>query len=776
MSQDKYDDRKWLFTSNSQDTRGNLASKTFLGYDADKIKGSPLEDFIKVKNNENKPAGSRDDQVHEEFVQFIVDAARHARDFDPTVGAISITTTNFAAQATTLVGALKTAAGLQGVPPALPAANNINAVNPGAGTAGTIVALFNAAKAQLTTAIPTGNVGTWAAYADNIISTLEADVARELKGIATVSAPFVTIQSGTAKTVYSNVYARWSSLSPESRAFYDRFVQLQKLSSNQWVPANESEYESAGSNPTQFRLNLKKYANGKTYLGESFPEYSDKVFDGVWSNGALVNDATKLNARTFKDLYDEIYSNKTPRTQTALPNQPNQSSGNIIFHVKVDDLVRNRFFRISSAKAGIPSISTGTSATQQYRLLDMINRNIISRDANGKMVRTVNGVKVELGAEDDETNKTIKQSHYCYSTHVNNTGENCRRFIFECLLSQDASSLDKCLKDLKLVPDFFKVATNDIKTLHPVLALRILQQFGFHKYQEYDEIAGMQLWKVECVSHWLKTYMQSKFTSQEIRDMITQDGQYHILSYLDLISQFVNANPAILNKNYSGSSEEARGKLKPSTYGKQLGLEFEIIKQPSTFILSDIRRLKGHLQQLRATRTLPFAAIRGTRGVFTPFGRQLTPGVSFLQLGGGPKCESIIRKLNDGGQASGYQVIEAYMNAVLKEFENRNKQLDQNDLANIKNNIEKYRELEFLLLQSLCYIDEFNTLSDMLQDYKTDVLTEDNLKKMVNRLSNVNTKIHSTEGQLLNIISKIQDVLGDDNSGNQSEVTVNDWM
>jgi len=160
-------------------------------------------------------------------------------------------------------------------------------------------------------------------------------------------------------------------------------------------------------------------------------------------------------------------------------------------------------------------------------------------------------------------------------------------------------------------------------------------------------------------------------------------------------------------------------------------------------------------------------------GMVTPFGRQLTPGVSFLQSGGG-KCEMVIKKMNENRQVSGFQVIKGYITAVLKEFNNRNKSLNPNDQKNIDAHLQKYGELESALLTDLCYIDEFNTLTDTLQDYKSDTLTIENLKKFVNRFEHINTKMQSTEAQLLDIISKIQDAMGRDEP--MKKVTAHDWI
>lgn len=764
MSLDKYDDLKWLFTSNDVDLRGNLAGKAFL--DVPSIRGSQAAEFMDVKNYDNKPSTARDGEVHEDFVKFIVDSALHVREIDAPTAAAALAFSTFLADAKKITKLLEDEM-FPTKPTTLPTAlpdpgmsSKIRGVVFTAPPTGKAALDFATAQANLANL---NNVATFAAESQDIIKNLQANLEKEYRVAKSGSLAFKTLADNSARKVYDNSFGRWDALSDLAKSKYMTYLQLQK-NTGVWDPVtNEAEFAMARSNPSQYRLNYKKDSAGNVLLGKALVGYDTTVFNGVWVNGALT---TPASGPIFNDLFQDIY--KTGTNGSATLKQNVAKSGNIRFNVKVDDLVRNRLYAISQAK--VIDVPAGTP--EQYRMLSMLDRNIISRDANGKLMITVDGKTVEYGQEDDYTRKILKASHNCYGTYTNGDDAQCKKFIFECLLSQDENALEKCLADKKLTADFFKVATDDIKNLHPVLALRILQQFGFHKYEEFDDVAGMKLWKVESVKNWLKTVLQPKYPN--LSSMINQPGQDHILGYLDLISQYVNANPAILNKQYNGTSDEAMGKLekKKSEYGKRLQLDWEKPKAKGSFITSDIYRLRGHLQQLRASRNLPF--FQANRGLFTPFGRQFTPGVGMLQAGGGSKCEMVIRKLNESGQVSGFQVINSYMNAVLTELENRNKTLNPADRKNIAGNIEKYRQLEYALQQSLCYIDEFNTLSDSLQDYKSEVLTEDNLKKFVNRLTNVNTKIQTTEGQLLDIIAKIQDVMGDEAPKNK--IQVNDWI
>jgi hypothetical protein len=158
--------------------------------------------------------------------------------------------------------------------------------------------------------------------------------------------------------------------------------------------------------------------------------------------------------------------------------------------------------------------------------------NIIKRDTLGRLYKFYNGRKIYLDSE-EEFKQIVRFDSNCYSTGLKpkNIAE-CRNFIFECIL-QDNPTV-KCMTDLRDNGEFFNVSIDEIIHMHPLLALKILQQFGFRKF------LNRQLWAVESVESWLTT-SGSQFVQFK--------NHPYFLSYLNKLVLFVNANPAILNKN-----------------------------------------------------------------------------------------------------------------------------------------------------------------------------------------------------------------------------------
>ena len=83
-----------------------------------------------------------------------------------------------------------------------------------------------------------------------------------------------------------------------------------------------------------------------------------------------------------------------------------------------------------------------------------------------------------------------------------------------------------------------------IKEIHPLMAHMVLARFGFHTHRVYDASFGLFLKKVESIAHWRESRSMSlKFSGNSTA--LLQSSQT-VLHYLQLLVDFVNANPAIM--------------------------------------------------------------------------------------------------------------------------------------------------------------------------------------------------------------------------------------
>lgn len=525
---------------------------------------------------------------------------------------------------------------------------------------------------------------------------------------------------------------------------------------------------------------------GQRQPENELPDYDSSVFPKIWyfsvDNDKLGNPIIRSYCPKNKDFFRQLYvdirgkagaSDLTVGSSaeiTTLLKDIKGTSGsygedvNRAFSLDVDKLVRHRMYQITNAPivSGEPD-SVDVDCDGPIETLDMINHGVIVRSRDGKLLRRMkDGKLVPLGEEDEETIKELRAGQKCYTTGFQGNDKDCKNFVYECLLSQDPQALQECLARWKSSSQpIFKLEKEEISQLHPVLALRILQQFGFRKYRVYDEIAGGQLYKVESAKHWVKNYMHEQFNDEEIKKMFASDDSRRIIQYLDLVSQFVNANPAILNKNYTGSSAEAVGKYDVSDYAKKIGLKSYMPIPSRATAGFEFNRLRGYLQS-RPMR-VPFQL--GVNSVSFPFGNVVVPGTnSGMLVGGGRTGEYVLRAFTQAGNVLGSKLISHYVNSLIAELKRKGKTLDEKSNKHLQELVTKLEETEHQLIRTIGYMDEYSRLLSTLGDYsdKSVTLNEMTSCKFADRYSLLDSKYHSTENLLLDVLSKLQNLTGDD--------------
>lgn len=815
MSNYKYEARKWFFTSDD-DIRGLYASKFLfdagfqpINEEPQAIKGKLAFDFLKASNFTKKDFGMTENDIHYQITDFIVKTALYHKEVDKS------TTVS-----TQLEGVMTSLAEINikdQIKQALGGTTLQNINTPLAADAGNLISndiketlskhinqLPNAKNAidngisesvkssldVIASAYPAyqrGNVtGTtvgsfiddkWNEYKDLINNKVYESIKKATQNYYSMS--YTTLaNSPEAKKIYDNVYANWNKdnkVDQDSKDLYKAFMVLLVRSGAEWKVVDEMDYGKENIDYNNYRLNLvKRRKSDVIKFGDILPKIWLQQFQNVYytSTDKSHKKIPLTNDNFFRDLYQKVYRGndfenipkdlpKTYAEAKALYPEKN-------FDYNVDNLVKQRIFRISEAPISKLEYDAGLGKT--YAVLDMKNSSVWNRNEKGDYYKKINNQWIRMGAEDKETDELLKANHNCYNIGSTDTGEKCKEFIFECLLSEDANSLSFCLNRLKTEPDFLSKAKGDISNLHPILALRILQKFGFKKHSVYDEQANAQIWKVEDVNHWIKNFLKTKFPKEDIEWIIKDNNNNQLLTYVDLISQYVNANPGILNKGYEGVSEEGVGMFKLSDFAKRLKLQ--VRKEPSKqdSFKYDINRFKKHIQVMKTSKN-PFFTNVGNRAT-TPFGRDITPGLSLLspQFGGG-NCEYVIKKLNsDEGIVTGSRLIKNYVESLMYELGQRNKTLAADDKRKIEDNIAKLREVEEGVLRTICYIDEYNRLLDVFGDYSSETLTEAKLKQFVNRLDTLYGKQQSSESTLVDILSKILELVDTDNGGEYKEL------
>jgi hypothetical protein len=434
-------------------------------------------------------------------------------------------------------------------------------------------------------------------------------------------------------------------------------------------------------------------------------------------------------------------------------------------NINAEKIIRQQLYRVVKAKPGdVPAAGSAPGVDdKQYEYAD-IAKNVWKRKANGDLVKTLpDGKEITYNENDPATAELLTANNNCYSTGLNLQGAECKKYIYDCIIGEDNISLDKCLKNLDN-KDFYTVAKEEINNIHPYIAIRTLQRFGFRKHKVQDDKAGCQLYKIERVSHWLSTFMKTKFTTKEMQDAIT--GNTKLLAYLDLLAQFVNANPEVLNKDYKGKTEESVGMCKPTELAK--GLDIPCRKEPSrkSGSMYEISLFKKNFDQYAVRNKQGPFQFNQMGNIYTPFGMAITPDVSLVAPvqrggGGGGSLDWVLRRFNQESVVGG-RLIKEIFKGLLKELEARGKSLNKSDLDNLDGRIQRLVEEEEELLRTLAYIEAYAELMDAFKDYSTSTLSLEDLKKHVDNRNRLKEKQMSQEQYLVKILEKVQKLLKDE--------------
>jgi len=388
------------------------------------------------------------------------------------------------------------------------------------------------------------------------------------------------LKSDPAQLIFENVYADWNNVSDKQKRFYMVHMQLMRRDPNNpkvWKSIPDSEYQT-------FSVDKGNYDNYRLNLSKSRDGLKPKIYDLL----------RRLGDNASKTIRNIVYFDPTNKNYVSEA-FTNDSLANLydgaeqITDDRVIDRLKSPQFRINVRKLVKDVLNTVKNREfhkyEQYTgpIFDIQSQGVWFRSADGNYVKEENGKYLKYGSDDDYTRVMLTRDK-CYSSLVNATPEQCRKYLYECLLDGDENNVQVCL-DMRLIgnngKNFYEVSKSEIDEMHPAMAIMTLQKFGFRTYGAYDSKASRDLIKMESSEHWKDNYMKQVFLNnfkageptsltkwglkggggdmtpeQEQKwDEFINEGK-HLIGYLGLISDFVNRNPGILNHEYFGLTDE----------------------------------------------------------------------------------------------------------------------------------------------------------------------------------------------------------------------------
>ena len=601
-------------------------------------------------------------------------------------------------------------------------------------------------------------------------------------GAAPVAVPLVS-KTQVIEQIWKNVYGKWNTFTALERDIFNSVMSFQTLdvATGQWSPiaTNNMGAPISPANYANYRVNLKKtaigemcpnfikylpkfdptsfgtkvwYTNNATTQREEIDTTSILASAGVPGVSALLaaavpgaaNPATQNENREnlFRILYCAVFRNDQQLlTNIGLPNVFPLLSTTLkpctLFNINVSKFMRRRLYNAKTSKNAVQQTPT--------TIVSMMTKDIWSRNAKGNLVRTDpdTGAEVEYGIG-LQSESVLEAVNNCYTTGVSSGNETeCNRYMNECLLNGDADDVNGCLEFWKKT-DFYKVAKEEISKMHPLIALKTLGKFGF-KQTNYME-NGTQLKRIQTKDEWVKNTLASFATNanakvpagENLQNIISSNSK--LLDYLQLLTEYVNANPAIMNKNYTSSSQPQSAPQQwtdKTELGKQLFTAPAYI--PNKSALNGIRRIvqsnKNTNRGIPAQAFTPFGTYNLNSNIFgpafTPFGIQ----------NGGDNSENILQITLVGEQ------MKSAIKTAFAELESKGVKVS--DGQTVMDLIKKLIALEKNLAEIYRYLQVVSDSRNLLAPtYTPQVNTLEEIKILAEQSKN-QAKKHSDITQML---------------------------
>lgn len=610
---------------------------------------------------------------------------------------------------------------------------------------------------------------------------------------------YTTADNKYVEQFINQVYNNWDNMSEDSKNFYRTVIRLFKYNNGTWEEVGEDELKNAMVTKNKYRINLRKKSPGDPtpyfwYLIPEIPSNVEKIFFtdkmgkkiyydisqdtfGIksFNGGANNKNYNQMGGATSSEnilrrMYMAIYKNANTDFTDSLPPKFDPSLVRSEFPgLWIDKIVRNRLFQINQSSQKKQTANQPPQYNDE--VFDFITQNVWKRSGD-TLYMIKNGEKIIHDPNDKKFQELLTSSNNCFTTGSFNDKENCRAFMNECLLDHDPKNIMKCISVMEN-KDFALSAKKEISNMAPVAALNLLKKFGFRTYKIFDTVANGEIMKVEDVSHWLRTYMKKIFNN-DTKAQSAIEGNDKILQYLNLVVEYVNANPGILNQNYSGSTEEKVGKMKSNSYAEKLGIPLRkdnAYKPELSINLLDASLRSNNIYgaQYRNPFVSPTSQLENINPQFkSPFVNLVSPFnnvnmVSTLllpQSGGRYNGNQIPENFTSGAYVS-----EAIIFNLLEKLRQRNKVLDPTFVSKIEQKLESMKKTEKNMEINIRYIAEYIKLLDAFGDNKSEILSEGNLKDMVNSNYNLHKKHNNEEQSILQILKTLAKLAGEDEYG-----------
>jgi hypothetical protein len=339
----------------------------------------------------------------------------------------------------------------------------------------------------------------------------------------------------------------------------------------------------------------------------------------------------------------------------------------------------------------------------------------------------------------------------CYGTGK----KDCIAFLKDCVIGNN-TNYESCKTHFETLDNSeFDNIRSQVKNMHPAVVVKILKSFGFKKRESYDEIRKRSVEMVQDVYDWINN------TGRPANEIAALRKNNNLLRFLNLLTQYINLNPGILNKGFSKSEIETFSKsYETNNYGKQFGLKARYepinderqtqIMQQNAMLLAAQNRQPVLTKQTITQIGLPMVGMnQGMSGLYGQYG-----GYGF----GNNNSRFVIKTHNNPNV--GINFVERQLEITIANLARMGKQLEPSIISKIKADIASARAYEDKAMRIVRIINEYQKLVELGQDngMKSDYVTQERLDRLIGKGEKTQVSSIDCQNRIILALSKLENL------------------
>lgn len=509
----------------------------------------------------------------------------------------------------------------------------------------------------------------------------------------------------------SVVVANFNKLTPTEQSFFNEFINLKFASAGGFsggLPPPSTikgielaNYESVKD--SDIYINFLKQDHDMQRFAYVLKQQNIQVQSAIGISGIKVPPTTTLDAVYLGAL-----------AGTILPVAPYIGDPSMGFGLDQLEFIKNALEKVKSG----PEFPSDPNASS-YSYLDFATSDIIEVK-DGKFVRKLNGKDTPIELSKDN----------CYSTQVK--GAQCTKFIADVIISDDPESLAKYLDNLKMDDSAFALTVGkemeEISNINPTLAVKILRKFGF--VERSIPSRGREIKKFESFGDWIRNLKTKGLTDATIKNI---EKATKLKLYLEVLVNFVNTNPAILNSGITDANPESEV-VDPNSYLGRLGIKM-IPRIVSTDDAPDFDTHNALLRIADATNIAQRLMAVPARMPF-PFPIARMPFMS-------------------GGAPASSATLKSIINGLVGDLARKGKKLRKEDQDKIYGYIDILDKLEKAIAKVTTQLSEFKDWIAIFPDGKNETIGINTIESSIEKFRTCVQQHSRLETGLLNVALKL---------------------